>query len=149
MPEYQGKSYGDATLFDPAQSMLVRAPLGDGPGWWAGAPSATFDPVSNQFFLVYRLRQPRDLGRGVECRIAASDNGIAFTDIWALPKATLGALSLERACLLRTAEGRWLLYIGYVDPRDRRWRISFMEADEPDRFDISTLTPLLTPDELG
>lgn len=144
-----GKAYDATPLFDPANGMLVRAPLGDGPGWWAGAPSATFDPVTNTFFLVYRLRQPRDLGRGVECRIASSDNGIAFTDIWALPKSTVGALSLERASLLRGLDGRWRLYIGYVTPEDRRWRISYLEANEPDQFDIATLSPLLTPEDVG
>lgn len=144
-----GKAFGVTPLFEPSSGMLVRAPLGEGIGWWAGAPAATFDPITNAFYLVYRLRQPRDLGRGVECRIAYSDNGIAFTDIWALPKATLGALSLERASLMRGLDGRWRLYIGYVNPEDRRWRISLLEADEPDQFDISTLTPLLTAETVG
>ena len=149
MTNYYGKIFGATPLFDPAAGILVRAPLGEGPGWWAGAPSASFDPVTNAFYLVYRLRQPRDLGRGVECRIAYSENGVAFTDIWALPKATLGALSLERAALLRGPDGRWRLYIGHVHAEDRKWRISLLEADEPDQFDISTLTPLLTAEDVG
>src|SRR5579863_2829758 len=113
MAMQSGKSFGVIPLFDPADGMLVRAPLGDGPGWWAGAPAATFDALTNTFFLTYRLRQPRDLGRGIECRIAASDNGVAFNDIWALPKSSIGALSLERASLLRGLDGLWRLYIGY------------------------------------
>ena len=67
-----GKTFDTVPLFDPEVSNLVRAPLGDGPGWWAGAPGATFDAQSNTFYLVYRQRQPRELGRGVELRIAAS-----------------------------------------------------------------------------
>jgi hypothetical protein len=149
MLDYTGKRFDYTPLFDPAQGMLVRAPLNDGPGWWAGAPSATFDAQTNAFYLAYRLRQPRDLGRGVECRIAASDNGISFNDIWALPKASLGALSLERATLMRGLNGRWQLFIGHVDPSDKRWRISMMEADEPDKFDVATLTPLLTAQDVG
>jgi hypothetical protein len=144
-----GKAFGIVPLFDPGEGSLVRAPLKEGSGWWAGAPGATFDSLSNTFYLVYRLRQPRELGRGVECRIAASDNGIAFTDIWALPKTSLSALSVERASLLRGLDGRWRLYIGYVSPTDNRWRIGLVEADEPDRFDVSTLTPLLTAEDIG
>src|ERR1051325_4426168 len=100
-----GKVFSSAPLLDPSGGTLVRAPLGSGTGWWAGAPCATFDALSNTFYLVYRLRQPRELGRGVECRIAASDNGIAFTDIWALPKTTLDALSLERCSLHHGLDG--------------------------------------------
>ena len=100
-----GKVFSPVPLFDPAEGIAVRFPLNHEPGWWAGAPTATYDVTSNTFYLVYRLRQPRDQGRGIECRIAASDNGIAFTDIWALPKASLNALSLERASLLHCLDG--------------------------------------------
>jgi hypothetical protein len=144
-----GKSFGTVPLFDPAEGMLVREPPGGGPGWWAGAPCATFDPISNTFYLVYRLRQSREQGRGVECRIAASHDGLTFTDIWALPKSSLSALSLERACLQRGLDGVWRLYVGHVQPDDQRWRISLLEADEPDRFDIAAATPLLTADDVG
>ena len=144
-----GKTFGLVPLFDPAEGVLVRDPMGSGPGWWAGAPGATFDSASNTFYIVYRQRQPRELGRGVECRIAASDNGIAFTDIWALPKTTLDALSLERCSLQRGLDGVWRLYLSYVSPEDRRWRISMMEADEPDQFDATNIMPLLTSEDVG
>jgi len=144
-----GKTFGPIPLFDPGAGNLVRAPMGEGPGWWAGAPGASFDPVSNTFYLVYRQRQPRNLGRGVECRIAASDNGIAFTDIWALPKTSLDALSLERCSLQQGLDGIWRLYLSYVSPEDNRWRISLIEAEEPDRFDASSITPLFTAEAIG
>jgi hypothetical protein len=115
--------------------MLARAPLDDGPGWWAGAPTATFDP--------------REQGRGIECRIAASENGVVFHDIWALPKGTLRALSIERSALLRGLDGVWRLYIGYAHPADGRWRIGLLEAQEPDRFDIAQLVPVLTAEDVG
>ena len=149
MAETLGKTFGYLPLFEPSEGLLVRAPQNEGAGWWAGAPCATFDAVTNTFFLVYRLRQPREQGRGVECRIAASDNGISFTDIWALPKSSLSALSLERAALMRGLDGRWQLYIGHVSPEDRKWRISRIEADEPDKFDVATAVPLLTADDVG
>jgi len=144
-----GKVYGSVPLFDPSEGIPVRAPLQDGAGWWAGAPGATFDAASNTFYLVYRQRQPRELGRGVECRIAASDNGIAFQDIWALPKTSLAALSLERCSLMRGLDGRWRLYIGYVSEEDRRWRIGMYEANEPDQFHRSSLQTILTADDIG
>src|ERR1700722_3291487 len=109
-----GKRFGVVPLFDPAAGMLIRAPLGDGPGWWAGAPGATFDPQTDTFYLVYRQRQPRELGRGVECRIGASENGVTFQDIWALPKSSLNALSIERCSLSRGLDGLWRLYLCYV-----------------------------------
>jgi len=149
MPNNIGKSFSVMPAFDPGDGILVRAPLGSGQGWWAGAPCATFDSVSNTFFLTYRLRQPRELGRGVECRIAASDNGIAFTDIWALPKTNLSALSIERTCLTRGLDSLWRLYISHVDPGDKRWRISMLEAEEPDKFDVQTVTTLLTAEDVG
>ncbi|HZO91260.1 MAG TPA: hypothetical protein VFB38_23255 [Chthonomonadaceae bacterium] len=149
MAENLGKAFGVVPLFDPAEGMVVRQPPGEGPGWWAGAPCATFDTAANTFYLTYRQRYPRDEGRGIECRIAYSDNGISFTDIWALPKGSLNALSVERAALLRGLDGRWRLYIGYVGADDHLWRIALLEADEPDAFDIATLTPLLTAAQIG
>ncbi len=149
MADNIGKAFGIVPLFDPADGLPVRAPLGEGTGWWAGAPSATFDPETSTFYLVYRMRLPRELGRGYECRIAASYDGVAFTDIWALPKSSLDALSLERASLLRGLDGKWRLYIGHVHPEDKRWRISLLEADEPDRFDVEAVTPLLTAEQVG
>jgi hypothetical protein len=149
MDNTAGKRFGVVPLFDPAAGMMVRAPLGDGPGWWAGAPGATFDALTDTFYLVYRQRQPRELGRGIECRIAASENGIAFKDIWALPKSSLNALSLERCSLCRGLDGVWRLYLCYVSVEDRRWRIGLLEADEPDAFDLERLTPLLTADDIG
>jgi hypothetical protein len=149
MPHNIGKTFSPLPAFDPNGGVVVRAPLGSGPGWWAGAPCATFDTTSNTFFLVYRLRQPRELGRGVECRIAASDNGVSFTDIWALPKTSLGALSIERTSLTRGLDAKWRLYISHVDPGDRRWRISMLEADEPDSFDVQSVAVLLTSEDVG
>lgn len=144
-----GKTFGAVPLFDPRDGLLVRAPLEERAGWWAGAPGAAFDDASNTFFLVYRQRQPRELGRGVECRIAASDNGVTFKDIWALPKTSLGALSLERCSLLRGLDGLWRLYLSYVGEEDGRWRIDLLEADEPDRFDLNQRQPVLNADDVG
>ncbi len=134
----------NAPLFDPAEGTLVRQAPKAEPGWWAGAPSANFDASSNTFYLVYRYRQPREMGRGVECRIAVSDNGITFTDIWALPKTSFDAVSIERCSLTRAQDGEWILYISYVNPVDNRWQISLIESFAPDTFDVGNLRPLFT-----
>lgn len=149
MAQYNGKQFGVAPLFDPAEGMLVRAPLGEGRGWWAGAPGASFDPLTGSFYLVYRQRQPRELGRGIELRIAASENGVAYRDIWALPKSSVNALSVERCSLLRGLDGVWRLYLCYVSAEDSRWRIGLLEAEEPDQFDAQNLTTILTGDRIG
>ena len=149
MSNPSGKTFSTLPLFDPSAGQLVRAPLGDGAGYWAGAPNACFDSLTNSFYLVYRQRQPKEQGRGIECRIAHSSNGVAFTDIWALSKATMNALSIERTALLRTPDQKWRLYIGNVDPATGRWQISMLEADEPDGFNISTRLPILTAESIG
>ncbi|HKG84940.1 MAG TPA: hypothetical protein VKB16_17555, partial [Beijerinckiaceae bacterium] len=55
---------GSFPLPDPARSRLVVEPPGDGPGFWAGGPSAVFDPDDGLFYLSYRLRRPLGSGRG-------------------------------------------------------------------------------------
>ncbi|MGD9498158.1 MAG: hypothetical protein AB7Y46_17790, partial [Armatimonadota bacterium] len=136
-------------LFGPEDGVTVRAPLDAGPGWWAGAPSALYDEQSGRFYLYYRLRKPRELGRGVECRIAASEDGIAFDDIWQMGKEQLDSPSVEKSCIFRAPDGSWRLYISYVDPQTNMWRIDGMVAEAPDKFDPAQRTPMLVPDELG
>lgn len=148
MTGFIGKTFGQTPLFDVEQGIIIRTPLGEGAGWWAGAPCATFDPISNTFYLVYRLRQPTELGRGVECRIAASQNGITFTDIWAMPKTDLNALSIDRSCLTKGLDGVWRLYMGHVDVHDRRWRISMIEGAEPDELDTTKIYTVLSSEHL-
>ena len=43
MAHFVGKEFSQLPLFDPAGGTVIRAPLGSGPGWWAGAPCASFD----------------------------------------------------------------------------------------------------------
>lgn len=136
-------------LFDPAQGQTVREPLDSGPGWWAGAPSALYDAESEKFYLYYRLRKPRELGRGVNCRLAASDDGLHFEDIWQADKEALDSPSVEKSCITRAADGAFRLYISFVDGETNKWRIDVMEADRPDDFDASRRTKVFTADDLG
>ncbi len=149
MSLFAGKEFGYIPAFDPAAGMLVREAPGSGPGWWSGAPSSYFDSHTNTFYLVYRVRHPRELGRGIECRVAASENGVTFHDIWALPRNSLDALSVERSSVFRGRDGRWHLLLSYCSATDNRWHIGKISADEPDQFDVSTMTPWLSPDDVA
>lgn len=136
-------------LFDPSQGVTIREPPGSGAGYWAGAAGARYDDDSGAIYLYYRLRKPREQGRGYECRVAVSDDGLRFRDLWSATKERLGTESMERGTLWRSPEGTWRLYLGLVDPRDRRWRIDMMEADSPAEFDPSRRATVLTAADIG
>lgn len=137
--------------FDPTQGQVVRQPPGAGAGYWAGAPSATFDRESGDFYLVYRLRRPRGVepDRGGEVRIAKGRDGLAFEDIWSGTKDQLRSASIERCVLVREDIGTWALFVSYVDPADGRWRIDRVEAGRPDGFDLRAARSILTAPETG
>ncbi len=149
MSLFAGKDFGFIPVFDPAAGMLVREAPGTGAGWWSGAPSSYFDSHTNTFYLVYRVRHPRELGRGVECRIAASDNGVTFHDIWALPRNSLDSLSVERSSIFRGRDGHWHLLLSYCNGADGRWNIGTIRAAEPDQFDVSHMRSWLSPDDVA
>ena len=147
LPGPAERHWGVFPLFDPAAGQTVREPLGAGPGWWVGAPSACRDPHSGQVFLCFRYRKPRELGRGVECRIAASSDGLDFADVWSATKADLDTQSMEKSGLM-VMEGRWHLYLSFVGA-DGRWRIEHVVAGSPAEFDVRRRVPVLTPDDCG
>ena len=130
--------------FDVEKGVTVIAPPGIGPGWWAGACSVVYEQDRRRFLLYYRLRKSRELGRGVECRVAASTDGLAFETIWAARQEEFPTASMERAALVRLSAGGYRLYVSYVDPADNRWRIDLLEAPAPEAFDIGQRRPVLT-----
>jgi len=138
--------WGFVPLFDPETGTTVREPLSEGPGWWAGAPTALYDDATGHFYIYYRLRKPRELGRGVECRLARSSDGLHFEDIWQATKADLDTQSMEKSCIVKVSDDLWRLYISFVDT-DGRWRIDLLEAPAPDAFDCSTRTKVFTADD--
>ncbi len=143
-----GKHCACPPLFDPDQGVTVRAPLGEGPGWWAGAPSCVYDPAADLFYLYYRYRKPRELGRGVDCRIAAGEDGLEFKDIWSATKEQINTQSMEKAALVRGQEGQWCLYMSFVDT-DGRWVIELCQADAIDALDPADRTRVLDADDCG
>jgi len=138
-------------VLDYEASVVVREPLGEGPGWWAGAPGACYDPSDDSFYLTYRIRRPRGVepDRGAETHLARSEDGMVFEDVCVLPKAAFETTSIERCAIQRADDGAWLWFVSYVDGSDGRWRIDLLEADAPDRFDPATRTPVFTAPPLG
>ncbi|MBI3969708.1 MAG: hypothetical protein HY332_00345 [Chloroflexi bacterium] len=140
---------GALLLFDPAGGKLVVGPPGDGPGFWAGAPSALRDPVEGRFYLSYRLRRPLRQGRGGVTRVAASADGRRFDTIWEATKEQFESTSIERSCLVKGDDGVWRLYVSYVDGATGKWRIDLLEAPTPDGFAPAQRREVLTADDVN
>ncbi len=147
MSTIEQEKLSSLTLFDPKDGNTIIKSPGKGPGYWAGAPSVYFDSTERKFYLSYRLRKPHP-DRGSESRIAESVDGVKFTDIWSVRKEDLGSSSIERSALVVTPNGKYRLYISYVDPVNNKWRIDMMESDDPRDFDISQRKSILTADDV-
>lgn len=138
--------------FDPEAGDVVLAPEEGGDGTWTGCPGVLYEPDRGRFLMTYRQRRPRGqpaTERGWRCAIAASSDGLHFEDIWQVRKAELGTSSMERFCLLPAPEGGYQLYLSYVDPADRRWRIDVVQAGAADGFDVAKAMPALTAESTG
>jgi len=105
---------------------VVTAP-GDGPGFWAGAPSAVL--ADGVWWLAYRLRRPIGLGRGIGVMLARSVDGVRFEPVGEVPVSRFGAASLERPALVRRPDGGWRLYVSCATPDSKHWRIDALDAD--------------------
>ena len=146
------KAFAAFPRFDPEEGATILAPAASGPGHWVGCPSVLDDPARGTILIAYRKRRPRGgppPDRGYECCIAESRDGIAFETIWTLTKDELATESMERFCLQRDPDGRYLLYLSYVDPRDGRWRIDVVEARAPDGFEVGSARKVLSAADTG
>ena len=106
---------------------VVVAPEQDGPGSWAGAPSAVL--ADGEVHLAYRLRRPVGQGRGFANVVARSGDGVHFETVATLRREDFGGDSLERPCLVRTPHGRWRIYVSVATPGTKHWRVDLLEAD--------------------
>ncbi|HIE26871.1 TPA: hypothetical protein EYP66_06260 [Candidatus Poribacteria bacterium] len=138
-----------APLFEPSGGATVIEPLSSGFGWWAGAPSVLYDDDVKKFYLYYRIRKPRELGRGTNCFIAESNDGVEFKTIWEASKDDLNTASMEKAALVKTLDGRSRLYISFVDSEDNRWRTDMLEADNFEQLDPAKRVKIITADDVG
>jgi hypothetical protein len=102
-------------------------PPGEGAGNWAGAPSAVL--VDGVVHLAYRVRAPVGCGRGLAVVLARARDGVTFETVGEVTKERFGAESLERPALLRTAEGRWRLFVSCATPGSKHWWVDVLEAD--------------------
>jgi len=107
-------------------STVITAP-GEGPGYWAGAPSVVL--ADGVWWLAYRLRRPIGLGRGIAVTLARSDDGLRFEPVGEVMATTFGAASLERPALVRRPDGGWRLYVSCATPGSKHWRIDALDAD--------------------
>lgn len=103
----------------------------DGPGAWAGAPSAALD-ADGTFVVAYRVRLAE--GRGTTVVIARSATGERLVTVATLDKERFGAESLERPALVRTDTGRWRIYVSCATPGSRHWWIGLLEASAPEEL---------------
>jgi predicted GH43/DUF377 family glycosyl hydrolase len=132
--------------FAPGDGVTVLEPETPGRGHWVGAPSVLDE--GDRILLAYRLRRPRP-DRGYECRVAESTDGVRFTDLWSVRKQALRSASMERFCLRRADDGRYLLYTSYEHPEDCRWRIDVAEAGTVPELDVARAITVLTPAATG
>lgn len=144
----EAKHFGACFLFDPTEGETVIPPEGEGPGYWAGAPSVLYDVETARLYLYYRVRKPRPI-RGGMCYIAESGDGSSFRTIWAARKEDFDSPSVERFALTKTPQGKWLLYPAYVDGATNRWRIDVIEAPSPGEFDPAQRQPVFLSETLG
>ncbi|MGQ9730793.1 MAG: hypothetical protein ACUVX8_05900 [Candidatus Zipacnadales bacterium] len=148
MPPLPSKCLGLPPLFDPREGTVIREPLQSGPGYWAGAPTVQWDACDHRFLLFYRLRQPRPI-RGGECRIAGSDDGIEFSDIWAAQSRDFNSPSIEKCCVFRGLDGRFRLYVSYVDGETNQWRVDLLEADRPENLEPASRVKVFTAPDIN
>jgi hypothetical protein len=117
----------------PGESVVAVAPPGDGPGYWAGGPSAV--EWDGDIYLAYRLRRPLGMGRGYAVAVARSADGVHFETLLTIAKEQVNAESLERPALIRTPDGTWRLYLSCGTFGTKHWRVELIEAASPSGFD--------------
>ncbi len=131
----EGDIAGEVMVPRPEQSVVVVPPPGDGPGYWAGGPSAV--EWDGDIYLAYRLRRPLGMGRGYAVAVARSGDGEHFETLLTITKEEVNAESLERPALIRTPGGTWRLYLSCGTLATKHWRVELIEAASPAGFDAA------------
>jgi hypothetical protein len=126
-------------------AQVVVEPPGDGPGYWAGAPSVALGP-DGTFWLAYRLRRPVGAGRGYANVVARSSDGEQFETVTVLGRDEFGCDSLERPALVALGDGTWRLYVSCATPGTTHWRVDALDADHPSTFAPSSARTVLPGD---
>lgn len=132
-------------LPDVTRSVVAVPAPGDGPGHWAGGPSALVDD-DGVVHLAYRLRHPLGEGRGYAVVVARSADGVNFEPVVEVDRDAFGAASLERPALVRRPDGGWRLYVSCATPGSKHWWVDALDADEPAGFDPTRRTTVFPGD---
>jgi hypothetical protein len=130
-----GETNSEILVPRPDRSVVAIPPPGDGPGYWAGGPSAV--ACDGDIYLAYRLRRPLGQGRGYAVAVARSGDGVHFETVLTIAKEEMNAESLERPALVLTPEGTWRLYVSCGTFGTKHWRIELIEAADPAGFDAA------------
>ena len=133
------------------EGTLVREPVGDEQGYWAGAPGWIWDETDQAAYVCYRIRRPRDVepDRGGESRIAKTSDFVNFEDVWSVHKDAYQSASIEKSTLRRGSDGRVRYFTSYVAPEDGRWCTTINTADSVETLDPANTKRLFTASELG
>ena len=136
---------------DLLEGPLIREPVGDEKGYWAGAPGWCWDKVDQAAYLTYRIRRPRGVepDRGGESRIAKTTDFKVFEDVWSVQKSQYNSASIEKSTLKRGSNGQWRYFTSHVAPEDGRWCVAMNRADGVDSLDPSNTQRLFTAVDLG
>ena len=120
---------------------IVREPVGEEKGYWAGAPGWTWDKTDQAAYICYRIRRPRGVepDRGGESRIARTTDFETFEDIWSVHKDAYNSASIEKSTLKRGQDGQFRYFTSYVCPEDGRWCTTLNKAPS-----IEELNPVNT-----
>jgi hypothetical protein len=138
------RELAESLLPRPEQSQVLIPPPGDGPGYWAGAPSAALG--DDGVYLAYRMRRPEGAGRGYGIRVARSTDGTRFDTLLTISREQVDAESLERPALVRDDNGGWRLYLSCATPGTKHWRVELLQAGHPADFDVRDRTVVLPGD---
>ena len=134
----------DGFLPDPASSVVAVLPPEDGPGAWAGGPSAVVD--GTDIVLAYRLRRPLGHGRGYAIALAFARDGVHFEPLGQLSKEELDTESLERPELTLLPNGQWRLYLSCATTGTKHWRVEVADAAHPSEFSAERFEVVLPGD---
>lgn len=133
----------EALQGDPGE-VVIAAP-GDGPGYWAGGPSAVYS--DGAFWLAYRLRRPVGLGRGYANVIARSRDGVRFETVSVVTNDSFGSASLERPCLVPLADSGWRLYVSCSKTASKQWWVEAADVRDPAEFGTANHRVVLPSDD--
>jgi hypothetical protein len=125
--------------------------VGDGKGYWVGAPGAFYDDEDKAFYLTYRVRRPRGVepDRGGEAFIARSSDGLNFEDVLRVTKGQFDSTSIERCALHRGEDGSWRYFLSYVAPENKRWCVAVIQAPSVEELDPANVQRVFTSTDLG